>query len=358
MPRPNPDMAEVVGALANAGLFRLQCVLVGTVAYQTYPAMLGQRLPNQLLQTADIDIAQFASTSKAVEDQTLPAIEVLRQVDPSFAEVPNIARGQKATSYHSRRRGLRVDFLAPNEGPDTDEPQFLPSLGTHAQPLRFLDFLIRDPVPAVLLHKAGVYVSVPAPERYAVHKVIIAQRRSGAAIKRDKDISQASALLVLLSEMRPAELRTAWEEAEARGKAWRQALSGGITQLESRARDLLVKCLGRTRQIVPGLDLTFQNPPAVYVLDRDIVAFVGHANGDAVQSAISREALEDHFGGDDLDMDGRLEVFRQNRSAIEHLAREKYLTWPVEEPNSVLIRTLDVPKLMRGVPVELRRNLT
>jgi hypothetical protein len=356
MPRPNPDMGDVIAALADAGLFRLRGVLVGTVAYQTYSAMLGTKLPSQSLQTADVDIAQFASTSKAVDDRTIPAVDVLRKVDPSFAEVPNITRGRRAWSYQSRRRGLRVDFLAPNEGPETDEPQFLPALATYAQPLRFLDFLIHDPVPAALLHKAGVYVSVPAPERFAVHKLIIARRRSGAAIKRDKDIAQAAALVALLAERRSDELRAAWEEAEARGKAWRHALLNGILELSGHVRDLLVKSLARTRQMAPGLDLTFQNPPAVYVFDRDIVAFDGTAAGEPVKCAISREALEDHFGADGLDIDGRLEVFRRNRSTIEHLAREKYLAWPVEEPNSVLIRTLEVPELLRALPAGLRRR--
>ena len=40
-----------------------------------------------------------------------------------------------------------------------------------------LDFLIRDPVRTVLLHRSGVPVLVPSPERFAVHKLIVATRR-------------------------------------------------------------------------------------------------------------------------------------------------------------------------------------
>lgn len=54
----------------------------------------------------------------------------------------------------------------------------MPALGgASADPLRFLDFLIYEPVRAVLLHKSGISVIVPAPERYAVHKLIVASRR-------------------------------------------------------------------------------------------------------------------------------------------------------------------------------------
>jgi hypothetical protein len=44
----------------------------------------------------------------------------------------------------------------------------------------------------------------------------------------------------------------------------------------------------------------------------------------------------------------RLSKFREIRSVIERMAREKYLRWPVEEPEVVLIRTDDVPKLRKA----------
>ena len=59
LPRPNPEIGHIIEALAKAGVFRLRGVLVGTIAYQTYSAMLGVTLPAASLQTGDIDIAQF-----------------------------------------------------------------------------------------------------------------------------------------------------------------------------------------------------------------------------------------------------------------------------------------------------------
>jgi hypothetical protein len=73
-------------------------------------------------------------------------------------------------------------------------PSPMPALGgTSAENLRFLDFLIYEPVRTVLLHREGVSVNVPAPERYAVHKLIVASRRLTDALgraKRDKDLLQ------------------------------------------------------------------------------------------------------------------------------------------------------------------------
>jgi hypothetical protein len=169
---PIPIIGELISALAHAGIFRLRSVLVGTVAYQSYPAILGVKLPHALLQTSDVDIAQFKNVSIAVGDKTPPMLEVLKRVEKTFREVPNLS-SNRTTSYVAKG-GLQVEFLTPNEGPDTDEPQALPALQTDAQPLRFLDFLIYEPVPAVILHGSGSRVHVPRPERYAVHKLILA----------------------------------------------------------------------------------------------------------------------------------------------------------------------------------------
>jgi hypothetical protein len=348
LPRPIKEIGDVVAALAKAGVFRLRGVLVGTVAYQVYAPMLGIRLPHTILQTNDVDIAQFKNISVAVGDKTPPVIDVLKHVDKAFRAVPHIHQ-QNVTSYIGSG-GLRVDFLTPNKGADTDVPQRLPAFQTDAEPLRFLDFLITDPEPAVLLHDAGVYVLVPSPQRYAIHKLIISRRRREGAAKREKDIEQSTALLAALNEKRPYELKLAWEEAFNRGKTWQQLLAESLVQIPARNRDTLLKTVGSLRSFVPGLDLVFSEPVPHYDFERDIVTFIGEALGSTVRCAISREALDDNFGATTgLTNEGRLEKFRKNRSAIEQMAREKYLNWPIAEPEAVLIKTTEVPKLQKVI---------
>ena len=156
-----------------------------------YAVMLGVRLPATMVQTEDIDVAQFADVSAAIGDTTRPMAEVLREVDASFRAVPHV--DPHRVGHYAAASGLRVDFLTPNRGRHTEQPRKLPALGTDAQPLRFLDFLIRDPEPAVLLHGGGILVSVPAPQRYALHKLIVARRRREGDAKRDEDCLQAQA---------------------------------------------------------------------------------------------------------------------------------------------------------------------
>ena len=172
---PTKEIGDIIAALAKAGAFRLRGVLIGTVAYQTYAPMLGRRLPHSIFRTDDVDIAQFRNLSVAVGDQTPPVLEVLKDVDKTFRSVPHIYE-RNVTSYISKGR-YRVDFLTPNEGRDTDRPQHLPAFQTDAEPLRFLDFLIHEPEPAAVLYNAGIYVLVPSPQRYAIHKLIVSRRR-------------------------------------------------------------------------------------------------------------------------------------------------------------------------------------
>lgn len=347
LPRPLPEIGEVLAALAKAGVFRLRGVLVGTVAYQTYSAMLGTRLSAAILhQTGDVDVAQFSDVSVAVEDTTPAILDVLQAVDKSFHAVPNIHDAHRATTYEAAG-GLRVDFLMPNKGPDTDAPRALPALGTDAQPLRFLDFLIHEPQPAVVLHGMGIYALVPAPERYAVHKLIVARRRHGGSAKRDKDIRQAEALLDLLARKRAQELKAAWTEAYDRGKAWRQLLGEGLGLIDPGIRDQTLKIVEAPRSIVPGLGLEFAAPAARYDFERDVVTFLGQGGATSIRCSVSREALEDHFGADGLDKEGRLGKFREHRAEIERLLQTKYLSWPVEETGAVLLKTDDVPRLRK-----------
>jgi hypothetical protein len=344
LPPPLPRIGNIVAALAKVGVFRLRGVLVGTVAYQTYAGLLGIRLPIAAVQTNDIDIAQFANVSVVVEDKTPTMLEVLQQVDSTFRPLPNVHDHRHVTSYEAAR-GLRVEFLTPNVGAESDAPKALPALGTDAQPLRFLDFLIHDPVPAILLHDTGIHVTVPAPERYALHKLIIAQRRRHVAPKRQKDIQQGQALLDVLVQKRPSDLRAAWAEAWRRGKKWQQLLGEGLAFVDAGIRDRFLKTVEAPRSVIPNLGLHFAVPAARYDFDRDVVTFIGEAGGAAVRCAISREALEDHFDADDLDKDGRLRKFREHRHEIEGLLRTKYLERPVEDVGSVLMRTSDVIEL-------------
>jgi len=341
-----PDQAgAILTALAAAGVFRLRACLVGTVAYQVYGPMLGVRLPHAALQTGDIDIAQFSTVSIAIgEDEQIPSLlDVLQKAEPSFRAVPHLKPGVAASYVNGS--GFRVDFLTENRGPERDGPTRLPALGTHALPLRFLDFLLHEEIPAVALHDAGVLINVPSPARYAVHKLIVAQRRKAGQAKIDKDLKQAEALIDILAVRRPHDLRDAWGEAKGRGPKWRELVTAGLSMITPAVRDGALHLFGETRSLLPSHDLHFADTPPHYNFSRDTVTFEAQAGRERVLCQISREALEDHFGADGLSREGRLNLFRKHRREIEEMARVVYLYKPIPADHAVLITTAGVAEL-------------
>ncbi len=236
-PQPEALAGDIVEALASAGFFRLRGVLIGTVAFQAYTAILGVRLSNTIMQTGDADFAQFHSISVAVEDAIPPVLDVLRAVDETFREVPHQADSRRSTQFRARS-GYKVEFLTPNTGSAEydGQPAVMPALGgAAAQPLRFLDFLIHQPVRAVLLHGAGIPVLVPAPERFAVHKLIVGSRRridDDGTAKAAKDRLQAITLMEAMIAVRQGlALADAYMEAWDRGPAWREAILESLASL-------------------------------------------------------------------------------------------------------------------------------
>jgi hypothetical protein len=231
LPRPLPMTGQVVEGLAKAGFFRMRGVLVGTVAYQCYSAVLGTRLDAVAMQTGDADFAQFHEISVAIKDSMPPILEVLRQVDRTFREIPSRVDGRVSTQFVSRDK-FRVEFLTPNQWSDGQAVP-MPALGGAAAfPLRFLDYLIYEPIRAVLLHGAGVSVLIPSPERYAIHKLIVGSRRKedrDATAKSSKDRLQARSMIeAMIAKRQHADLASAFTEAWDRGDHWRAAIRTSI----------------------------------------------------------------------------------------------------------------------------------
>nr|WP_218625823.1 GSU2403 family nucleotidyltransferase fold protein [Bradyrhizobium sp. dw_411] len=245
LPRPLLMSGQVVEELANAGFFRLRGVLIGTVAYQCYPGVLGRRLDAIAMQTGDADFAQFHEISVAVGDTLPPILDVLRRVDGTFREIPSQTDGRVSTQFVSRDK-FKVEFLTPNRGPDdiAGKPVQMPALGGAAAfPLRFLDFLIRHPVRAVLLHGAGVPILIPSPERYAVHKLIVGSRRKedrDTASKAAKDRLQAKSIMeAMIANRQQDDLAGAYMEAWDRGDHWVAAIRTSLATYDDQFRSLL-----------------------------------------------------------------------------------------------------------------------
>lgn len=209
-----PRAARVLEAFSVAGVFEAGGVLVGTHAFGILGNLLGVRWTGRNVRTQDLDLAAISLAARA-EEVRLDAPGALDRLDMGFLPVPALDPRHPSTSFKVRGEALRVDFLTPGTG---TRPIPLPGLGTSAQPLPYLDYLIENPERAAVVDRGGFLVLVPSPARFALHKVLVAAERPAAfQTKAAKDLAQASELLRALQENRPADIRAAVATLRKRG---------------------------------------------------------------------------------------------------------------------------------------------
>lgn len=232
MPGPPAALGKVLDATAAAGLFRRGAVLVGTGAYQCYPPLVGYVLPAAALMTQDADLAT-ADLALAPDSRGDSIETILRRADPSFSAVPGLDPRSPPCRFRSRA-GFMVDLLTPRRRRSDPQPVPLRGLAAGAAPMQQLEWLIAEPVGAVALHGAGVAIRVPQPARFAVHKLIVAQKRPANDLaKRRKDLLQAQALFMALAEVAGDALQDALEDAMNRGRAgWRRPIEQSLAEIE------------------------------------------------------------------------------------------------------------------------------
>lgn len=226
---------SILTALARVGVFRLGGTLVGTIAFRLYEGELGVRIgADKLAQTGDIDIASFERLSVALGDHVIePLGEVFGAL--SFEAVPSLNK-EHVWRWADTKSEVMVEFLTAAFGDEDIRP--LPSLGVSAQALNYLNFLLADPIKAVALYRSGVLVQIPRPEAYAIHKLIVADRRKKGpdAIKALKDRAQAAFLIEVLAQDRPDELAEAYQDALSRGPKWQARIAATLQRMpDSRA---------------------------------------------------------------------------------------------------------------------------
>jgi len=229
---------SLLNALSAAGVFRLGGTLVGTVAFRLYEGELGVRMTTDaLVQTGDIDIASFERLSLALADaEVANSAEALAEL--KFESVPSLDPN-KVWRWRQASSDVNVEFLTPSFE-ESEDLKPLPALGVYAQSLHFLNYLIAGPIKAAVVYRSGMLVQIPTPERFAIHKLIVADRRAAGpdSLKSAKDRRQAAFLIEVLARDRPDELAEAWEDARERGAKWRERIDRSLARMPKTAATL------------------------------------------------------------------------------------------------------------------------
>jgi hypothetical protein len=131
---------------------------------------------------------------------------------------------------------LILEFIVPARGDDSHVPRSIKQLGIKAQALRFMDFLMEQPIRVAF---AGIPVTIPHPAKFALQKLLIAGRRKEKD-KAAKDRDQAVALLRALKEA--GEWGAARRSYHGMLKTWQRIVGRELAALGEQALlDLLIE---------------------------------------------------------------------------------------------------------------------
>ena len=180
----DPKHLAAVAPLSRHKVFEAGAVLIGTHAFEVIVNRLGIRVA--VSATEDVDIARPGKLAlKGTPEGGLLAL--LRESGIDFVGVPGFVHGAPPTSYKERGRSrFTFDLLVPTTG-DEIETLPVPELNAHATGLPYLRYLLTETQMGAAMSSQGIAaVRVPIPERFALHKLLVAQLRAGRTAEEPK----------------------------------------------------------------------------------------------------------------------------------------------------------------------------
>jgi hypothetical protein len=185
---PFPDDVEaLLRALFGAGFFR-SGVLIGSWVMPLYSEIFGLQYA---LRTFDIDFAVDA----AVADRSSRRIDIeMILVEAGYVILTDYDTGLRKFS----KGGFEIEFLCHRRGNREIPKQDLKYWNITAVPLPFIDILFQYPLALTV----GDYeIRIPCPEALFIHKLIVAQRRTGST-KGENDLAQCRCIASILEPAR------------------------------------------------------------------------------------------------------------------------------------------------------------
>jgi hypothetical protein len=215
--------------LANYGFFKAGGVLVGTHAFLAMGNMLGVRWDSGN-KTLDVD---FAHAGKKVSialpaNLNLSVHDALTSLEMGLLPIQQFSGKAGAQYRNPQDPELRIDFLTAMGR--EKENVVVNHLGLALQPLKFMEFSLEGTTQAVVMGRSDAcLVNIPAPERFAMHKLIVyGERKAAERIKSVKDVAQAAALVSWhFANGMEHKIAEAWADAVSRGPGWRTRIIQG-----------------------------------------------------------------------------------------------------------------------------------
>lgn len=209
---------EILRRFYKSGLSR-HFILIGSWAIVFYAEYFknNSAIKQFALRTRDVDF--LIENPRALKAKiNLP--ELLK--DLGFIVSFSGSRGYMQLSHED----LILEFLVPEKGKGVEGPVPLPSLGMNAVALRFLNFLTDD---TIQVKVEDFNVTLPHPANFALHKLIVSQRR----LKDEKAIKDreaaASVLKTIVANNEIDALREAFRKIPVK---WQKKIIDGLKLID------------------------------------------------------------------------------------------------------------------------------
>lgn len=177
---------EILRRFHKAGILN-HLILIGSWCAVFYEDYFGSEpyLDQTTLKTRDIDF--LVSTPSHIKQKV---------------DIPDLLEDLGfITTFHGTQGYIKLDhpdltleFLVPERGKGLDKPYSLPQLGLNAVALRFLEFLSSN---TIKVKVEDFSLNLPHPANFALHKLIIFQRRT----KKDKAIKDRGIAIDILKAL-------------------------------------------------------------------------------------------------------------------------------------------------------------
>ena len=201
-----------VGILKNLILIGSWCVYFYTDYFSDFPY-----IDHATIKTRDIDFL-VNNPSQIRQEVDIPAL----LEDLCFVTTFKGSKGFIKLDHPD----LLLEFLVPEKGRGVDGPIHLPKLGMNAVALRFLSFLSAN---TIKVKVEDFYITLPHPANFALHKLIIFQRRT----KEEKAVKDRdTAIEILKALIDKGELAVIKQVLNSIPLKWQKKITKGLEEIK------------------------------------------------------------------------------------------------------------------------------
>ena len=206
---------EVLRRLNNAGILK-NIIIIGSWCISFYREYFDKVKYLPSIKTRDIDFL-------------VPApLRIKTKIDiPELLKDIGFIVGFKGSQGYIKLEHpeLTIEFLVPEKGKGLDKPYPLPQLGLNAQALRSLSFLTDN---TICVEIGNISITVPHPANFALHKLIIFQRRKNMEkIAKDRD----AAVKILKALIEKGEIGVIKKSFSTVPQKWQKKILKGLEEV-------------------------------------------------------------------------------------------------------------------------------